>query len=141
MGENRLLDALTCRGVLASVSVRYWRARKKLSPADLGLPDDKVNRRLISLGHKRLLPKERLAGLALIESRAHALLEANTFPFLNGIARYLRDIAVRRGISLEELDHAASMQFGAESIARLSRDEALRLIDWLGAASGTGQAA
>jgi len=89
MGDNRLLDALTCHGVLASVSVRYWRARKKLSPADLGLPDDKVNRRLISLGHKRLLPKAPLAGLALIESRAHALLEANTFPFLNGIARYL----------------------------------------------------
>ena len=89
MSDNRLLDALTCRGVLASVSVRYWRARKQLRPSDLGLPDDKVNRRLISLGHKRLLPKERLAGLALIESRAHALLEANTFPFLNGIARYL----------------------------------------------------
>jgi len=88
MGDNRLLDALTCHGVLASVSVLYWRARKKLSPADLGLSDDKANRRLISLGHKRLLPKERLAGLALIESRAHALLEANTFPFLNGIARY-----------------------------------------------------
>jgi len=82
-------DALTCRGVLASVSVRYWRARKQLRPSDLGLPDDKVNRRLISLGHKRLLPKDRLAGLALAESRAHALLEANTFPFLNGIARYL----------------------------------------------------
>ncbi|MDX9982349.1 MAG: DUF3150 domain-containing protein, partial [Lentisphaeria bacterium] len=60
MSENRLLDALTCRGVLVNASVRYWRARKKLSPADLGLPDDKVNRRLISLGHKRLLPKERL---------------------------------------------------------------------------------
>ena len=54
---------------------------------------------------------------------------------------YLRDIAVRRGISLEELDHAANMQFGAESIARLSRDEASRLIDWLGSTSGTGQAA
>jgi hypothetical protein len=89
MSENRLLDALTCRGVLVNASVRYWRARKKLSPSDLGLPDDKVNRRLISLGHKRLLPKERLAGLALIESRAHALVEANTFPFLNGVARYL----------------------------------------------------
>jgi len=33
------------------------------------------------------------------------------------------------------------MQFGAESIARLSRDEASRLIDWLGSTSGTGQAA
>ncbi len=89
MNDNRLLDALTCRGVLASVSVRYWRARKKLNPADLGLPDDKVNRRLISLGHKRLLPKERLAGFALVESRTHSLVDASTFPFLNGIARYL----------------------------------------------------
>jgi len=53
---------------------------------------------------------------------------------------YLRDIAVRRGMSLEELDHAAHMQFGADSIARLSREEASRLIDWLGSAN-TGQAA
>jgi hypothetical protein len=53
---------------------------------------------------------------------------------------YLRDIAVRRGMSVEELDQLASTQFGAETIARLSRDQASRLIDWLGS-TNTGQAA
>jgi hypothetical protein len=53
---------------------------------------------------------------------------------------YLRDIAARRGMSADELDHAADMQFGAETIARLSRDQASRLIDWLGSA-GTERAA
>jgi hypothetical protein len=45
--------------------------------------------RLISLGHKRLLPKEALSELALIEGRAHALIESSTFPFLNGLAHFL----------------------------------------------------
>ena len=83
------LDALTKRGVLIHVSVRYWRARKKLRPEDLGLDPDNVDERLFALGHKRLLPKEALQQLSLIESRAHALVEASTFPFLGGIARYL----------------------------------------------------
>lgn len=86
---NTLLNALTCRGVLVNVSIRYWRARKKLNPEDIGLKDSQVNNRLISLGHKKLLPKDCLKNLALIESRAHALVEENTFPFLNGVARYL----------------------------------------------------
>ena len=87
--DNTLLDALTCHGVLLSVSVRYWRARKKLKPEDIGLDPDAVDERLFALGHKKLLPKEAMHRLALIEGRAHALVEANTFPFLNGIAHYL----------------------------------------------------
>ena len=136
MSENRLLDALTCRGVLVNVSVRYWRARRKLSPADIGLPDDRVNRRLISLGHKRLLPKDRLAGLALVESRAHALVDANTFPFLNGIARYLPNERLSEvDAALNELKN----QFEAERREFLAgyaayRDEALE--EWREAARG-----
>ena len=86
---NPLLQSLTREGVLINVSVRYWRAHKKLRPEDLGLEPDKVSARLISLGHKRLLPKEATAALALVESRAHALVEANTFPFLNGLAHFV----------------------------------------------------
>jgi hypothetical protein len=86
---NALLQTLTREGVLINVSVRYWRAHKKLRPEDIGLAPDKVSARLISLGHKRLLPREATAALALVESRAHALVEANTFPFLNGIARFI----------------------------------------------------
>jgi hypothetical protein len=86
---NALLQTLTREGVLISVSVRYWRAHKKLKAEDIGLEPDKVSARLISLGHKRLLPKEATAALALVESRAHALVEANTFPFLNGLAHFV----------------------------------------------------
>src|SRR5439155_8704973 len=70
-------------------SIRYWRGTKKLNAEDLGLNPDDVSKRLISLGHKRLLPKEATETLALIESRAHAFVENNTFPFLNGLAHFV----------------------------------------------------
>ena len=84
-----LLDALTREGVLINVSVRYWRATKKLNAEDLGLDRDNVTERLISLGHKRLLPREALERLGLVESRAHSLIESRTFPFLNGLGHFL----------------------------------------------------
>ena len=86
---NSMLGALTRAGVLIAVTVRYWRARKKLNAEDLGLSRSQVDADLISLGHKRLVPKQALQRLSRIESRAHALVEASTFPFLNGVARYL----------------------------------------------------
>ena len=89
MSDNNLLSILTREGVFLKVSVSYWRGHKKLKPEDLGLNRKNVSDRLISLGHKRLLPKEALAELAIVEGRAHALVDANTFPFLNGIAHFL----------------------------------------------------
>src|SRR5579871_4903745 len=86
---NDLLKVLTREGVLLSVSVRYWRGCKKLRAEDLGLNPGNLSDRLISLGHKRLLPKEATAALALIEGRSHALVEGNTFPFLNGLAHFV----------------------------------------------------
>ena len=86
---NNLLEVLTREGVLINVSVRYWRGCKKLRPEDLGLTADAVSDRLISLGHKRLLPKSATADLALIEGRAHALTDGSTFPFLNGLGHFL----------------------------------------------------
>jgi len=86
--ENQLLDVLTREGVLITVSVRYWRAAKKLQAEDLGL-DPKDITDLISLGHKKLLPREALEKFALIESRAHSLVESSSFPFLNGVAHFL----------------------------------------------------
>lgn len=87
--EQNLLGVLTREGVLINVSVRFWRGTKKLKPEDIGLDPGDLSDRLISLGHKRLLPKDALSGLSLVESRAHALVEANTFPFLNGLAHFL----------------------------------------------------
>ena len=89
MENSHLLEALTREGVLISVSVRYWRATRKLNPEDLGLDSEKVTDRLISLGHKKLLPREALERLALVESRAHSLVESSTFPFLNGLGHFL----------------------------------------------------
>ena len=87
--NGHLLSVLTREGVLLKVSISYWRGHKKLKPEDIGLERKNVSDRLISLGHKRLLPKEALQELALIEGRAHALVDGNTFPFLNGIAHFL----------------------------------------------------
>ena len=87
--SNNLLDVLTREGVLVKVSISFWRGCKKLRPEDIGLDPENVSDRLISLGHKRLLPKEAVAPLSLIEGRAHALVEANTFPFLNGVGHFL----------------------------------------------------
>ena len=88
-GNNGLLSILTREGVLLKVSVSYWRGHKKLRPEDIGLEQRNLSDQLISLGHKRLLPKNTLAALATIEGRAHALVEANTFPFLNGLGHFL----------------------------------------------------
>ena len=103
--ENNLLNVLTREGVLINVSVRYWRGTKKLKPEDLGLDQDQVSGRLISLGHKRLLPKDSTAALVLVEGRAHALIEANTFPFLNGIGHFLPNSKLAEvKTTLEELE-------------------------------------
>ena len=87
--NNQLLSVLTREGVLLNVSIRFWRGCKKLKAEDIGLNPDNVSDRLISLGHKRLLPKDATAGLSLVEGRAHALVEASSFPFLNGLAHFL----------------------------------------------------
>lgn len=87
--QNNLLDILTREGVLINVNVRFWRAARRLKAEDLGLDPDNINAELISLGHKKLLPKKDLKEFALIESRAHAIVEANTFPFMDGLGHFL----------------------------------------------------
>ncbi len=86
---NQLLPLLTREGMLIKASVSFWRGHKKLKAEDLGLKSQDVSDRLISLGHKRLLPKESLSALSLVESRTHALIEHNTFPFLHGLGHFL----------------------------------------------------
>ena len=136
MNDNQqLLDVLTREGVLVAVNVRYWRARKKLDAQDVGLDPDDVTERLISLGHKRLLPREALAQFALIESRAHAVVDAATFPFLGGIGRFLPNRKLRETtVRLHELE--AEFAKARRSFAR--RYETLRksaVAEWREAAS------
>jgi hypothetical protein len=87
--QQDLLAVLTREGVLINASVRYPRFHKKLAPADLGLSPDQVSERLVSLGHKKLLPKEALAELALVEGRTHAIIDQGAFPFLGGLGHFL----------------------------------------------------
>jgi hypothetical protein len=77
----------------------------------------------VSLGHKRLLPKDTLATLAVIEGRAHALIEANTFPFLNGLGHFLPNSKPEEVTEkLEELER----EFWAAKKAFLEKYASLR---------------
>ena len=69
VGGPKLLDVLTRAGVLINFSIRYWRVSKKFHAEGLGLKNDLISDRLISLGPKRLLPKEALGELALVEGQ------------------------------------------------------------------------
>ncbi len=84
-----LLEAVCQKGLLVTVSIRYWRGFKRLKPEDLGLEPSKISDRLIRLGQKRLIPKDSLGDFALLESRAHAVVDGSSFPFLGGIARFV----------------------------------------------------
>jgi len=121
--DNGLLSILTREGVLIKVSVSYWRGHKKLRPEDIGLGRKNVSDRLISLGHKRLLPKDCLQELALIEGRAHALVETNTFPFLNGLGHFVPNSKLAEVMGkLEELQ----TEFWAAKKAFLEEYSSLR---------------
>ncbi len=84
-----LLDALCRRGVICVTTVRYWRGCKKLRAEDLGLSSDQIDDRLFQLGQKRLVPREALSRFALLESRVNAAVESASFPFLNGMGRFV----------------------------------------------------
>jgi hypothetical protein len=123
MQENQLLDVLTREGVLIDVSVRYWRATKKLKPEDLGLDPDNLSDRLINLGHKKLLPKDALQRFALLESRAHGLIDSSTFPFLNGLGHFLPNAKLEEVTAkLQALEH----EFGQAKAAFLERYAQMR---------------
>ena len=106
-----ILSVLTREGVLINASVRYPRFHKKLKPADLGLEPEQVSDRLMSLGHKRLLPKEALAQLALVESRTHAIIDKSTFPFLGGIGHFLPNAKL---VDVQEQLNALNLHFGCD---------------------------
>jgi len=133
--NNHLLDVLTREGVLVNVSVRYWRATKKLDAEDLGLAPENVEKRLISLGHKNLIPRESLQTFALIEGRVHALVETNAFPFLNGLGHFLPNARLQ-----ETTDKLAQLEreFTIEKEKFLSRYSETRdqaLVEWREAAT------
>ncbi|GAA5119338.1 hypothetical protein GCM10023212_11340 [Luteolibacter yonseiensis] len=121
--------------------MRYWRGCKKLAAEDLGLDPAQVSDRLIQLGHKRLIPREALSKFALIESRAHALVEAASFPFLGGIARFVPN--PRLADVVEKLAHLRE-EFQSETLDFVAGYGPMRenaLLEWRKAAEQLGPGA
>jgi len=132
--SNQLLDAVSQSGVLLNVSVRYWRAAKKLNAEDLGLSESNITESLISLGHKKLVPRSALKDFAIIESRAHALVDESTFSFLGGIARYLPNTKLASVTAkLAVLEHEFHNTY-AQFISQYADLRAQALRDWRDAA-------
>lgn len=121
--SDQLMQALTRAGVLMDVSVRYWRAAKKLRPEDLGLDPDVLKHHLLSLGHKKLIKVDYLHAFSLIESRAHSLVLSRTFPFLNGVARFMPNRLL--GTTLNRLNKM-SEEFNAERDKFLANHQQIR---------------
>lgn len=71
-------------GVLVSITIRRWRARKRLSMADLGLPTnlhlEAAIADLLELGDKLLLPKDLIKDLNAAESAIRKHTERATTP-------------------------------------------------------------
>ena len=63
-----LLQILTREGVLLNVSVRYWRAHKKLRAEDLGLAPDQVSGAAHQPRAQAAVAKEATAALALVKA-------------------------------------------------------------------------
>ena len=62
------------KGVLVTLHIGRWRARRKLDPEDLGL-DPRASDAIcqsIELGHKLLLPRATLDRLSRLESKGRA---------------------------------------------------------------------
>jgi hypothetical protein len=86
-----------------------------------GLLFTQTSERLMSLGHKCLLPKDALAELALIESRTHSIVEKGTFPFLGGIGHFLPNAKL---VDVQEQLNSHNLRFrsAAEEFLRKYRD-------------------
>ena len=97
--QQRILDTVMKKGVLFSTSISYWRAHKHLRPEDIGFEAAQINQKLISLGHKKLVPPEALQEFSLVEGRVNAFVANNSFPFMQGVGRYVPNTALPKVIA------------------------------------------
>ncbi|KPK66793.1 MAG: hypothetical protein AMS21_01165 [Gemmatimonas sp. SG8_38_2] len=83
---NRIFAA----GMLCGLHVGYWTAQKKLQPEDLGLSGEDVPKDLISLGRRRLMPKEALDDFKRLEGYGRRVLDKHGHKFIRSItARFI----------------------------------------------------
>ena len=84
MAKHNLIQSLFLKGSVVDVKIKIWAGRKKLKPEDLGFEPDQINKDLISLGSKYLIPKDKINGLFGIRSKTYGVLNSYTMDFSFG---------------------------------------------------------
>jgi hypothetical protein len=82
MEEINTLGKVFEAGLLCDVHISYWTGLRKLTPGDLGLAAEDCPEDLVSLGRKRLLPKDALAEFKKVDATARKVIAPpNGFKF------------------------------------------------------------
>ena len=84
MARHNLIQSLFLKGSVVELKVKIWSGRKKLKAEDIGFSPDQINKDLISLGSKFLIPKDKINGLFGIRSRTYGALNSYTMDFSFG---------------------------------------------------------
>lgn len=75
------LSDIFTNGSVVNLSTSIWRARTKIVPQDLEIPDSADVRRVLSLGVHRLAPTEAFEPILAAEREARKVLESNSLAF------------------------------------------------------------
>jgi hypothetical protein len=83
MSDN-LMESLFLTGKVVKLDCSVWSGRKKLRPEEIGFENGDLNRELINLGSKWLIPKEEIAALNKIRADAKREIESRSLKFSFG---------------------------------------------------------
>lgn len=70
-----IYDKLLKKGAVFMLDISIWGGRKKLKPEDIGMSQDEVNEKIMSLGSKYLVPKEEIQALHTMRARAYKIID------------------------------------------------------------------
>lgn len=85
---SAVADILTQRGFLFELKISQWSGRARLTEDDLGLAG-LTRADLHKLGHRQLVPKQELAAISAIATRARVRLGDVSYQFPIGAARFI----------------------------------------------------
>lgn len=70
-----IYDKLLKKGAVFMLDISIWGGRKKLKPEDIGMSQDEVNEKIMSLGSKYLVPKKEIQALHTMRARAYKIID------------------------------------------------------------------
>jgi hypothetical protein len=76
---SNLWESLFLTGKVVKLDCSVWSGRKKLRPEEIGFDNGDLNRDLINLGSKWLIPKEEITKLSNIRAEANREIENSSF--------------------------------------------------------------